>query len=135
MEIGAADRAAGDLLMITSRASSIFGSGTVSQRMSFLPFLQRAFIDASFGKRVSWPHEAWYGSRLLDHWRQWSVHRYVRYRFTPLVVDADAQSLIRQIGHRIEHLAGDAAGERRQIGPIDPNLRAGRFKRGWVGKL
>ena len=33
--------------MIASRGSSIFGSGTVSHRMSFLPCQQSAFIAGS----------------------------------------------------------------------------------------
>ena len=32
-------------LMMTSRPSSIFGSGTLSQRMSFLPCQHRAFMN------------------------------------------------------------------------------------------
>jgi hypothetical protein len=39
------------ILMIASRGSSIFGSGTVSYLMSFLPCQQRAFI-AGFLQRV-----------------------------------------------------------------------------------
>jgi hypothetical protein len=52
------------------------------------------------------------------------VERNVRNCVTLLVIDTNAHPFISEVRDRIEHLSGDTASKRRQVGTVDPHFGA-----------